>query len=99
MTARVRKDPASVYANVGVHAGVAIALVADPDDDADGAFIHIGDDGPDVIMDFADADSLELLSQVAAEGARVVRQREAKRRAAGRNAAVLAERPVAAEVA
>jgi hypothetical protein len=98
VTARVRKDPASVYANVGVHAGVAIALVADPDD-GDGAFIHIGDDGPDVIMDFADADSLELLSQVAAEGARVIRQREAKRRAAGRNAAVLIGRPLVGEVA
>lgn len=41
--------------------------------DGNGAAIHFGHDGPDVVMEFADIASLELLSAVAAEGARRLR--------------------------
>ncbi len=72
MEASVRKVPASVYANVGVHAGVGIELARDRAE-GEGTAIYIGDDGPDLILDFADAESMELLSVVAAEGARLMR--------------------------
>lgn len=65
------RERASVYANVGVHAGVEITLAVE----RHGATIHIGHDGPDLIMDFADVDSLERLATVAADGARQLRAR------------------------
>jgi hypothetical protein len=74
MDARVRKSNPSVFANVGVHAGVDITLVMDPDD-AEGAAIRFGHDGPDLTLDFADVESMELLSSVAAEGVRLLRGR------------------------
>lgn len=52
-----------------MHAGVEIMLAMD----GNGAAIHFGHDGPDVVMEFADIASLELLSAVAAEGARRLR--------------------------
>jgi hypothetical protein len=41
----------------------------------EGAAIHIGHDGPDLTLDFADTESMELLSSVAAEGVRQMRER------------------------
>jgi hypothetical protein len=61
-------ERAPVYAVVGVHAGVGITLTM-----ARGAEIHIGRAGPDLTMDFADAESLDRLAVVAAEGARRLR--------------------------
>lgn len=75
MTARVRKDRVPVYANVGVHAGVAISL--DVESDGDGALIEFGDTGPDLILDVADLDSMERLATVVAEGVRLMRARTA----------------------
>ena len=72
MGARVRNGPALVYANVGVDEDVEITLVMERDE---GAAIHLGRRGPDVIMEFADADSLERLAVVATEGARLLRER------------------------
>ncbi len=72
MGARVRNDPALVYTNVGVHDDVEITLVMERDE---GAAIHLGRRGPDVIMEFADVDSLERFAAVAAEGARLLRER------------------------
>lgn len=66
-----RTDRAPVYANVGVHAGVAITLTVD----RSGATILFGHDGPDLIVDFADADSLERLAAAATDGARRLRTR------------------------
>lgn len=63
---------AHVCANVGVHADVEITLTVDRHC---GAAIHFGHDGPDLIMDFADVDSLERLAMVAADGARELRTR------------------------
>jgi len=63
------RERATVYANVGVHAGVEITLAVE----RHGAAIHIGHDGPDLIMDFADADSLERLAAAATDGARQLR--------------------------
>jgi hypothetical protein len=71
--ARVRKDRVSVYANVGVHTSVEITL--DVESDGDGALIEFGDTGPDLILDVADLDSMERLAAVAAEGARLMRDR------------------------
>jgi len=68
----VRKDKALVYANVGVHAEVEITLAMDRDGDA---AIYFGHSGPDVIMEFADVESLERLAVVAADGARRLRER------------------------
>ena len=62
-------ERAFVYANVGVHAGVEISLTVD----RHSAAIHIGHDGPDLVMDFADVNSLERLAAVAADGARQLR--------------------------
>lgn len=76
MTAQVRKSPASVYANVGVYDGVPIEATVDPD--LQGGEIRIGDDNADVILVFADPESMELLAEVAAEGARVMRERAAR---------------------
>lgn len=73
MTARARKDRATVYANVGVHAGVEISV--DVESDGEGALIEFGDTGPDLILDVADLDSMERLASLAAEGARVMRER------------------------
>jgi len=72
--AHVRKDPALVYASVGVHEDVEISLVMERDG-GEGASIHFGRSGPDVIMEFADVDSLERLAAVAADGARQLRER------------------------
>lgn len=69
-----RKDRARVYTSVAVHADVEITLAMDRDG-GDGATIHFGHDGPDVVMEFADVDSLERLSAVAADGARRLRAR------------------------
>lgn len=69
----VREDKALVYANVGVHAEVEITLAMDREGDA---AIHFGHSGPDVIMEFADVDSLERLAAVAADGARRLRERD-----------------------
>jgi hypothetical protein len=69
---RADEERANVYASVGVHAGVEITLSVERQGEL-GAEIHFGHDGPDLIMDFADADSLERLAEVAAEGARQVR--------------------------
>ena len=68
------RERATVYANVGVHAGVEITL-AEEHNGGIGAAIYIGHDGPDLIMDFADIDSLERLAAVAADGARQLRTR------------------------
>jgi hypothetical protein len=70
----VRKDKALVYANIGVHTDVEITLAMDRDG-GEGAAIHFGHSGPDVIMEFADVDSLERLAAVAADGARQLRDR------------------------
>jgi hypothetical protein len=67
-------EHATVYANVGVHAGVEITLVVESHGGI-GAAIYFGHDGPDLVMDFADVDSLERLSAVAADGARRLRER------------------------
>ena len=72
MLARVQNDRATVYANVGVHAGVEIKLVLHGDH-TDGATIHFGPDGPDLCIDFADVDSLERLAVEAADGVRRLR--------------------------
>ncbi|MPZ85237.1 MAG: hypothetical protein GEV28_34555 [Actinophytocola sp.] len=98
MEPHVRKDRALVYANVGVHADVEIALAMDLDG-GEGAAIHFGHDGPDLIMDFADVDSLERLAAVAADGARRLRARLTAHddRAAAPNADV--DPPIAAGVA
>jgi hypothetical protein len=70
----VRTDPALVYATIGVHTDVEITLSMERDGGL-GAAIHFGRTGPDVIMDFADVDSLERLAVVAADGARQLRDR------------------------
>jgi hypothetical protein len=67
-------ERATVYANVGVHAGVEITLVVESNGGI-GAAIYFGHDGPDLVMDFADVNSLERLSAVAADGARRLRAR------------------------
>jgi hypothetical protein len=67
-----RTSHATVYANVGVHADVEITVAVDRHC---GAAIHFGHEGPDLIMDFADVDSLERLATVAADGARQLRAR------------------------
>jgi hypothetical protein len=67
-----RNSHATVYANVGVHADVEITVAVDR---YCGATIQFGDSGPDLIMDFADVDSLERLATVAADGARQLRAR------------------------
>jgi hypothetical protein len=69
-----RNDQALVYATVAVQSGVEITLAMDRDA-GPGAAIHFGHVGPDVIMDFADPDSLERLAIVAADGARQLRAR------------------------
>jgi hypothetical protein len=74
MAASIRRDPASVYANVGVHTGVEITLALDAQD-GEAAAIKFGHTGPELIVDFADVDSLERLSAVAADGARRLRER------------------------
>ncbi|MBV9139514.1 MAG: hypothetical protein JO115_01070 [Pseudonocardiales bacterium] len=74
MGSRVRTDQALVYANVGMHADVEITLAMNAEG-GEGAAIYFGHDGPDVIMDFADVDSLERLAAVATEGARQMRER------------------------
>jgi hypothetical protein len=71
---RVRNESALVYANVGVHDDVEIALAL-YSDGGQGAAIHFGLNGPDLILDFADLDSLERLATVAADGARQLRER------------------------
>lgn len=60
-------ERAHVYASVGVHAGVEITLAVERHGGI-GASIHIGQDGPDLAMDFADIDSLERLAAVATDG-------------------------------
>ena len=55
-------ERAHVCPSVGMHADVEI---------------HIGGDGPDLTMDFADVDSLDRLASVAADGARQLRDRAA----------------------
>lgn len=70
----VTNEHATVYANVGVHAGVEITLVVESNGGI-GAAIYFGHDGPDLVMDFADVNSLERLSVVAADGARRLRAR------------------------
>jgi hypothetical protein len=67
-----RNNRAEVYANVGVHADVEITLAVDRHCRA---AIHFGHDGPELIMDFADVDSLERLAAVATDGARQLRAR------------------------
>jgi hypothetical protein len=71
---RTGEERASVYASVGVHAGVEITLSMAPQGEL-GAEIYFGHDGPDLVMDFADADSLERLAEVAKDGARQLRAR------------------------
>ncbi len=67
-------ERAHVYASVGMHADVEITLAMDRHGGV-GAEIHIGGDGPDLTMDFADVDSLDRLAAVAADGARQLRER------------------------
>lgn len=98
MGARVRKDPASVYANVGVHDEVAITLALQ-DGDAEGAQIHFGCTGPELILDFADVESLERLAAVAADGARQLRERLTALYAGGATSAGEVGRLVGAGVA
>ena len=93
VAARVRKDRASVYANVGVHANVEILL--DVQSDGDGAEIMFGDTGPDLILGFADLDSMERLAAVAAEGVRQMRERLAVHWPGGANRLVAAGAGVA----
>jgi|tagenome__1003787_1003787.scaffolds.fasta_scaffold20818238_1 hypothetical protein len=73
MTAPKKTDRASVYANVGVHAGVEITLAVYGDDEKEAA-IRFGAEGPDLCLDFADVESLERLADVAAEGVRRLRE-------------------------
>ena len=75
MGALARKDLASVYADVGVHDGVPIKLATVRGGEPDGSTIYIGGDGPDLSLSFADPESMELLSAVATEGARLMRER------------------------
>ena len=76
-----RNNHATVYANVGVHVDVEITLTVDR---CCGAAIHFGHDGPDLVMDFADVDSLERLAAVAADGARQLRERSDANDSTGR---------------
>lgn len=69
-------ERAHVYASVGVHAGLEITLAVERHGGI-GASIYIGQDGPDLAMDFADIDSLERLAAVATDGARQLRARAA----------------------
>jgi hypothetical protein len=69
-------ERAHVHASVGVHAGVEISLVVERHGGISAA-IYIGQDGPDLAMDFDDIDSLERLAAVAADGARQLRARAA----------------------
>ncbi len=73
MEARTRNEHALVYTNVGVHAAVEITLALDGDG-GEASAIHFGQDGPDLILDFADLDTLERLAAVAADGARQLRE-------------------------
>jgi hypothetical protein len=72
--------PVTVYANVGIDAGVEIGarLAAHG---AEAAEIHIGY-GPELIIDCANVESLERLRDVAAEGARLLQGRIEKNRSA-----------------
>lgn len=76
MHVHVRNEKATVYANVAVHADVDIKLVLHGGPE-DGAAIHIGPDGPDLRIDFADVESLGRLAEVATDGVRQLREQEA----------------------
>jgi hypothetical protein len=70
---RVRRDRASVYADVGVHADVEITVTVDSDGDV--AMVEFGKDGPDLRLEVADLDTMERLAKAATEGARTMRDR------------------------
>jgi hypothetical protein len=72
--ARIRKAPADVFVDVGVHADVEITLTMERDGGA-GASIAFGHTGPDLTLEFCDVDALERLAAVAADGARQLRER------------------------
>ena len=76
MGARVRTEPPQMCAHVAAHADMEITLAVERAG-GEGASIHFGCDGPELSIDFADADSLERLSAVAADGARQVRDQTA----------------------
>ena len=75
----VRKAQPVVFTEVAVHADVEITVALDYQG-ADMAFIHIGHEAYTMLC-CADAESLDLLAAVAADGARQLRERiEANKR-------------------
>lgn len=72
MGALVRNEQPLVFTEIGLHADMEITLGWDGSGEM--PIIRIGDDGR-TRLTFADADSLERLSAVAASGARQHRQR------------------------
>jgi hypothetical protein len=72
--------PVTVYATVGMHAGMGIEAKL-PGCDAEAVEINIGA-GPELVIDCADVESLELLSAAAIEGARLLRKRIEENRSA-----------------
>jgi hypothetical protein len=92
-----RNKKAPVYVNFGVDAGLAIEVKLAAGD-TEAVEINIGC-GPEVMIDCADVESLERLSAVAGEGARLLRDRIAENRAtATRDGAIHAERLAGAGV-
>ena len=74
-----RNEELTMYANVGIDAGVDIkARLSGHDIEA--VEINIGY-GPELILDVADVQSLERLRDVATEGARLLRERIEENRA------------------
>ena len=74
MGARIRRAPADVFVDVGVHADVEITLTMERDGEAR-ASIAFGRTGPDLTLEFCDVDSLARLAAVAADGARQLGER------------------------
>ena len=79
---RSRNGSASVFANVDVSADVEITLVMERDG-GETAMIHFGR-GEDLVLEFTDPDSLDLLAAVAVDGARQLRERLSENRHPGR---------------
>ena len=88
MGTRVRREPATVFANVGVHSDVEIKLTMERDG-GEGATIGFGHTGPELTIEFCDVDSLRRLAAVAADGARQLRERIAANSSARRQATLL----------